>query len=96
MPQIEAQTSSGTVRGDLNGGIVAFKGIPFAQPPFGPNLFKLPVYRRPAHEPVVRVAGVVTVPGGDPGVDGQGAHPCQAAISCTLPAVGMPEPRSRN
>ena len=44
---IETETTSGIVRGELTGGVVAVKGLPFAEPPFGPNLFKPPVPRAP-------------------------------------------------
>ncbi|KAA2260686.1 carboxylesterase family protein, partial [Solihabitans fulvus] len=47
MNTIDAETTSGTVRGELRGGIAAFKGIPYAEPPFGANEFKPPVPRAP-------------------------------------------------
>ena len=45
MRTIEVETSAGTVRGALAGGIATFKGIPYAEPPFGDNLFRPPVRR---------------------------------------------------
>src|ERR1700686_1251107 len=38
-------TRHGQLRGQVNGGVAAFKGIPYASPPFGPNRFQPP---RPA------------------------------------------------
>ncbi|MEU8620452.1 carboxylesterase/lipase family protein [Streptomyces sp. NPDC048623] len=38
-------TRHGSLRGTAEGGITAFKGIPYAAPPFGPDRFRLP---RPA------------------------------------------------
>ena len=35
-------TRQGQVRGQVRGGVVAFKGIPYAAPPFGPNRFQPP------------------------------------------------------
>ncbi len=37
-----AQTRQGAVRGTSENGVVAFKGIPYAAPPFGPNRFQPP------------------------------------------------------
>ncbi|WP_425548660.1 carboxylesterase family protein [Amycolatopsis ultiminotia] len=45
MTTVDAKTTSGTVRGELTDGIAAYRGIPFAEPPFGPNLFKTPLPR---------------------------------------------------
>ncbi|MTD54214.1 carboxylesterase/lipase family protein [Amycolatopsis pithecellobii] len=45
MATIDVETTSGTIRGELSDGTAAFKGIPYAEPPFGPNLFKPPVPR---------------------------------------------------
>ena len=36
------QTTQGAVRGRLVDGVVAFKGIPYAAPPFGPQRFRPP------------------------------------------------------
>jgi para-nitrobenzyl esterase len=36
------QTRQGAVRGANENGVVAFKGIPYAAPPFGPNRFQPP------------------------------------------------------
>jgi para-nitrobenzyl esterase len=36
------QTRQGAVRGTLEEGVLAFKGLPFAAPPFGPNRFQPP------------------------------------------------------
>src|SRR6266849_10975918 len=38
-------TRQGQVRGDVSDSVAAFKGIPYAAPPFGPNRFQPP---RPA------------------------------------------------
>jgi para-nitrobenzyl esterase len=38
----EVKTKQGTVRGRRDGGIVVFKGIPYAAPPFGSNRFQSP------------------------------------------------------
>ncbi len=35
-------TRQGTVRGSMSEGVVSFKGIPYAAPPFGPNRFQPP------------------------------------------------------
>ena len=40
--QLETQTTSGTVRGASTGGGVAYKGIPYAAPPFGDLRFAAP------------------------------------------------------
>lgn len=40
--QLEAQTQAGTVRGTSDGTVVAFKGIPYAAPPFGDLRFAAP------------------------------------------------------
>ena len=37
-----AETSSGAVRGRRAGGVLAFLGIPYAAPPFGPNRLPAP------------------------------------------------------
>ncbi|SFO84012.1 carboxylesterase family protein [Amycolatopsis rubida] len=42
---VEVKTTAGTIRGALTGRIAAFKGIPYAEAPFGPNLFRPPVRR---------------------------------------------------
>ncbi len=39
------RTRQGVVRGSIADGVAAFKGIPYAAPPFGPNRFQPP---RPA------------------------------------------------
>ncbi|MGY1707047.1 carboxylesterase/lipase family protein [Geodermatophilus sp. SYSU D00697] len=41
--QLEVTTTSGTVRGTASGPVVAFKGIPYAAPPFGDLRFAAPV-----------------------------------------------------
>lgn len=38
----EARTTAGSVRGSYEGGLAVFRGIPFAQPPFGPRRFGAP------------------------------------------------------
>ncbi len=43
--QTVVRTHQGTVRGSVIDKVVAFKGIPYAAPPFGPNRFQPP---RPA------------------------------------------------
>ncbi|HEX6349687.1 MAG TPA: carboxylesterase/lipase family protein [Candidatus Dormibacteraeota bacterium] len=40
---IVVETRTGEVRGRQSEGVVAFKGIPYAAPPFGPNRFRPPV-----------------------------------------------------
>ena len=40
--QLEAQTTSGAVRGRDVGGVAAFQGIPYAAPPFGDLRFAAP------------------------------------------------------
>ncbi|MFF3831656.1 carboxylesterase/lipase family protein [Streptomyces sp. NPDC002458] len=45
MDTIKVRTTAGTVRGTLTGQVAAFKGIPYAEAPFGPNLFRPPVPR---------------------------------------------------
>src|ERR1700737_1531265 len=35
-------TRQGKVRGQVSDGVAAFKGIPYAAPPFGPNRFRPP------------------------------------------------------
>jgi para-nitrobenzyl esterase len=47
MGSIEITTSAGRVRGLVEQGITTFKGIPYAEPPFGPNLLRPPVSRAP-------------------------------------------------
>ncbi|EXU67220.1 carboxylesterase [Streptomyces sp. PRh5] len=47
MLTIDAQTAAGTIRGELRHGVAAFKGIPYAEPPFGAHAFKPPVARTP-------------------------------------------------
>jgi len=47
-------TRQGQVRGQVRGGVAAFKGIPYAAPPFGPNRFQPP--RPPARWDGVRDA----------------------------------------
>lgn len=47
MATIYAETTAGTVRGELTDGVAAFRGVPYAEPPFGPHLFKPPVARTP-------------------------------------------------
>jgi para-nitrobenzyl esterase len=47
MSSIEVRTTAGLVRGEQRDGIAAFKGIPYAEPPFGGNLFKPPAARTP-------------------------------------------------
>ncbi len=42
MATIDVETTAGTVRGQLTDGAAAFKGVPYAEPPFGPHLFKPP------------------------------------------------------
>ena len=36
------QTTQGAVRGHMVDGVAAFKGIPYAAPPFGPHRFRPP------------------------------------------------------
>jgi len=36
------RTKQGQVRGHVSDGVAAFKGIPYAAPPFGPNRFQSP------------------------------------------------------
>ena len=43
----DVQTSAGSVRGDVRGGVYTFRGIPYAEPPVGPLRFAAPV----PHEP---------------------------------------------
>ncbi|MEW2164744.1 carboxylesterase family protein [Streptomyces sp. NPDC007084] len=45
MDTIDVKTTAGTVRGTLTGRVAAFKGIPYAEAPFGQNLFRPPVPR---------------------------------------------------
>lgn len=45
MSSIEVRTTVGLVRGEQHDGIAAFKGIPYAEPPCGGNLFKPSVAR---------------------------------------------------
>jgi para-nitrobenzyl esterase len=53
-PAPEARTTAGRVRGRAEGGLVVFRGIPFAQPPVGPARFAAP--RPPAAWDGVREA----------------------------------------
>src|SRR5438876_10916880 len=53
---VVAQTRAGEVEGLISEGVTAFKGIPYAAPPFGSNRFRPPqpskswIGVRPAHE----------------------------------------------
>src|SRR5438094_7927542 len=53
---VVAQTRAGEVEGLISEGVTAFKGIPYAAPPFGSNRFRQPqppkswIRVRPAHE----------------------------------------------
>jgi para-nitrobenzyl esterase len=49
-------TRQGAVRGSMSEGVVAFKGIPYAAPPFGPNRFQPPQ----PHEPWSGVRDTLT------------------------------------
>jgi para-nitrobenzyl esterase len=40
--EVVVQTAQGQVRGHASDGVVAFKNIPYAAPPFGPNRFRPP------------------------------------------------------
>src|SRR5436305_15256494 len=40
--KVVVTTRQGQVRGQLRGGVAAFKGSPYAAPPFGPNRFEPP------------------------------------------------------
>jgi para-nitrobenzyl esterase len=43
------KTSKGAVRGSFQENVAAFKGIPYAAPPFGPNRFRPPQPVLPWH-----------------------------------------------
>jgi carboxylesterase type B len=43
------KTRQGEVRGSLSGGVHAFKGVPYAAPPFGPRRFRAPQPVEPWH-----------------------------------------------
>jgi len=43
----DVQTSAGSVRGDVRGGVYTFRGIPYAEPPVGPLRFAAPVSLEP-------------------------------------------------
>ena len=45
MDTVAVETAAGTVRGTIAAQIAAFKGVPYAEPPFGANLFRPPVAR---------------------------------------------------
>ena len=55
LARVVVQTHAGAVEGRVSEGVTAFRGIPFAAPPFGPNRFQLPqpptpwTEVRPAH-----------------------------------------------
>src|SRR5258707_11704667 len=42
-------TSSGSVHGTVAGNVLSFKGIPYAEPPFGPRRFRPPEPVKPWH-----------------------------------------------
>jgi para-nitrobenzyl esterase len=45
--RLVVSTLQGQVRGQVTDGVAAFKGIPYAAPPFGPNRFQAPRPREP-------------------------------------------------
>lgn len=46
MTQMVVRTATGSVRGDVGQGVATFLGVPYAEPPFGENLFAPPKDRR--------------------------------------------------
>ena len=97
MQTIDVKVPAGTVRGELVGGLAAFRGVPYAAPPFGPNRFLPP-------QPVPRWDGVrdavspglgfpqPVMPGSDPDLTAY-TNPTEHGDDCLVLDVWTPDAR---